>query len=65
MTERIKKYIHPVLSRFPDEVYKAMNKRVGHKKAIYGKYCNADLIRTAVVNHLKNKGYLQKGKDYL
>jgi len=59
------KYSKPVSVRFPDEVWKAVIKRTEHKQKIFGKYREADVIRTAVVNHLKKKGYLEKGKDYL
>jgi len=59
------KYSKPVTVRFPEEVYKALLQRMKHKQKVFGKYREADVIRTAVVNHLKKKGYLKTGKDYL
>ena len=55
----------PVTVRFPKDVFKALEDRVKHKKKNFGKYKEADVIRTAVVNHLKKKKYLKTGKDYL
>jgi hypothetical protein len=59
------KYSKPVTVRFPIEVYNALVKRTKHKQKNFGKYREADVIRTAVVNHLKRKKYLDTGKDYL
>lgn len=63
--EKKPKYTKTVTVRFPEEVYKAIVQRTKHKQKIFGRYKEADVIRTAVVNHLKTKKYLDKGKDYL
>ena len=49
----------------PKEVYEAMQKRAELKRKKFGKYVEADVVRTEVVKHLKEKGLLDKGKDYL
>ena len=59
------KYTKTVTTRFPDEVYKAIEKLVKDKKDEFPRYTEADAIRSAIVNHLKNKGYLDKGKNFL
>jgi hypothetical protein len=59
------KYSKALTTKFPEEVWKAMQTRVGHKQKKWPRYAEADLVRTAVVNHLKNKGYLDTKKDYL
>jgi hypothetical protein len=59
------KYFKAITTKFPKEVWDAMEKRVAHKQKKFARYAEADLIRTAVVNHLKNKSYLEKNKDYL
>ena len=64
MTNPIK-YVRPMTVKFPKDVWEAMQKRLKHKRIYYPRYCEADLIRTAVVKHLKEKGFLEKGKDYL
>ena len=58
-------YAKAILVRLPLDVYQAMMKRVEHKRTKFGRYSDADFARTAIVNHLKNKGYLDKHKDYL
>lgn len=60
-----KKYIKVMTLKFPDEVWKAMQKRVEKKQKFYPRYSEADLVRTSVVKHLKEKGFLDKKKDYL
>jgi len=59
------KYSKVITVKFPDEVWKAMEKRVKGKQKYYPRYSDADLIRTSVVKHLKEKGFLDEKKDYL
>lgn len=59
------KFTKAVTTRFPDEVYKAIEKLVKSKQEDFPRYTEGDLVRSAMVNHLKAKGYLKKGKDYL
>jgi len=59
------KYNKTVTTRFPEEVFKAIEKLVHDKKEEFPRYTEADALRSAIVNHLKNKGYLDKGKNYL
>jgi len=40
-------------------------KRIEKKQKYYPRYSEADLIRTSVVKHLKEKGFLDDKKDYL
>ncbi len=54
-----------IAARIPEEVWKAIEKRIEHKQKKFPRYTEGDIIRTSLVNHLKNKGYLDKGKDYL
>ena len=59
------KYAFALTTKFPQEVWQAMHKRVEDKQKNWPRYAEADLVRTSVVNHLKAKGYLDKNKDYL
>jgi hypothetical protein len=59
------KYTKALTVKFPEEVWKAMSKRIEKKLKYYPRYSEADIIRTAVVKHLKEKGLLEKGKNYL
>ena len=59
------KYAHALTVKFPQEVWKAMEKRVENKQTKFPRYSEADLVRTAVVKHLKEKNLLNKGKNYL
>jgi len=59
------KYTRAITTKYPEEVVNAMQKRIAKKQTKYPRYAEADLIRTAVVKHLKEKGLLEKGKDYL
>ena len=59
------RYIKAMTIKFPQEVVAAIQKRVEKKQKYYPRYAEADLVRTAVVKHLKDKGFLDKGKDYL
>jgi len=59
------KYSKAITIKFPDEVWKAMGKRTEKKQKYYPRYSEADLIRTSVVKHLKEKGLLERNKDYL
>jgi metal-responsive CopG/Arc/MetJ family transcriptional regulator len=47
-------------TRVPKEVFDAVE-RLAHKKAVK----SSDLIRKAIVEYLKEKGALDKKKDYL
>lgn len=51
--------------RLPDEVYEAVMKRVANKRQKYPSYSDAEVMRKALVRHLKEKGYLDKDKSYL
>ncbi len=59
------KYNKTVTTRFPDEVYRAVEKLVAEKRKDFPRYTEADAIRSAIVNHLKKKGYLNKDKNFL
>jgi len=59
------KYKKAITVKFPDEVWKAMDKRIKAKQKYYPRYSEPDLIRTSVVKHLKEKGFLDEKKDYL
>ena len=59
------KYTKTLTVRLPETVYKAVLKRVQDKKSEFPRYQEADAVRSAIVNHLKLKGYLDKGKEYL
>lgn len=49
----------------PDAVYDAVMKRVANKRQKYPSYTDAEVIRKALVKHLKEKGLLEKDKIYL
>lgn len=59
------KYSKAITVKFPEVIWKAMEKRVEKKQKYYPRYIVPDLIRTAVVKHLKSKGFLDEKKDYL
>lgn len=59
------KYTKPITVKFPETIWKAMQKRIEKKKKYYPRYGEADLIRTAVVKHLKEKALLKKDEHYL
>jgi Arc/MetJ-type ribon-helix-helix transcriptional regulator len=59
------KYTKAMTVKFPEEVWKAMEKRVKSKQKYYPRYSEADIVRTSVVKHLKEKGFLDEKKDYL
>lgn len=59
------RYAKAITVKFPEDIVKAMAKRIEYKKKKFPRYAEADVIRTAVVKHLKEKGLLDKGKDYL
>ncbi len=61
----VEKYTKPITVKFPEIVWKAMQKRIEKKQKYFPRYGEADLIRTAVVKHLKEKSILDKNKDYL
>jgi Arc/MetJ-type ribon-helix-helix transcriptional regulator len=60
-----KLYKHMIGVRLPDEVYEAVMKRVANKRQKYPSYSDAEVMRKALVRHLKEKGYLDKDKSYL
>jgi len=59
------KYSKALTVKFPEAVWKAMGKRVDEKQKHYPRYSEADIVRTSVVKHLKEKGLLDKNKNYL
>ena len=62
---KIIRYTKAVTVKFPEEVWKAIMKRIEKKQKFYPRYSEADLIRTSVVKHLKEKGLLSRDKHYL
>lgn len=60
-----KLYKHTITVRVPDAVYEALMKRVRYKQSKYPRYSDAEVIRKALVKHLKDKGLLEKEKNYL
>lgn len=58
-------YKHVIAVRVPDAVYDAVMKRVAKKQLKYPRYSDAEVMRKALVKHLKEKGYLDKDKNYL
>ncbi len=61
----LKLYKHTITVRVPEAVYDALMKRVKNKRKEYPRYSDAEVIRKALVKHLKEKGLLDKDKDYL
>ena len=59
------RYTKTITVRVPEPVYDAVMKRVANKQKKYPMYSDAEVMRKALVKHLKEKGYLDKGKDYL
>lgn len=59
------KYKHTITVRVPEPVYDALMKRVKNKQMKYPSYSDAEVIRKALVKHLKEKGLLDKDKNYL
>jgi len=59
------KYKHTITVRVPDAVYNALMKRVKNKQTKYPSYSDAEVVRKALVRHLKEKGLLEKNKSYL
>ena len=60
-----KLYKKTITVRVPEEVYQAVMKRVANKQQKYPLYSDAEVMRKALVKHLKEKGYLDKKKNYL
>ena len=58
-------YTEAFTVRFPQKIADTMHSFIQRKKEDYPKYAEADLIRTAVVKFLKEKGLLEKDKQYL
>jgi len=65
MVKKELKYPLTVTTRFPEVVASVIGEVVKEKQKEFPRYSEADLIRSAVVNHLKSKGKLDKNKDYL
>ena len=65
MSRGEKRFNDVLATRFPTVVAEAVKKLVKEKQKEFPRYSEADLIRSAVVNHLKSKGFLDKGKNYL
>ncbi len=63
MTQKL--YKHTITVRVPEAVYEALMKRVKNKQQKYPRYSDAEVIRKALVKHLKEKGLLEKDKNYL
>lgn len=59
------RYAFALTVKFPQEVWKAMQKRVEDKQTKFPRYSEADLVRTSVVKHLKEKKLLDEAKRYL
>ena len=59
------KYPKLIATRVPLDVRKAIDELVKEKQKDYPRYTEGDAVRSALVNHLKSKGYLDKGKNYL
>lgn len=65
MPKKELKYPLTVTTRFPEIVAHVIAEIVKEKQKEFPRYSEADLIRSAVVNHLKSKGKLDRNKDYL
>ena len=65
MPKKELRYPLTVTTRFPEAVAEAVAEIVKDKQKEFPRYSEADLIRSAVVNHLKSKGKLDRNKDYL
>ena len=65
MPKTILKYPKTITTRVPLEVYDALKKLISEKQKDYPRYNEGDVMRSAVVKHLKEKGLLDKKKDYL
>ena len=65
MPRKEMKYPKLVATRVPLEVWQAIQKLVKDKQDDYPRYTEGDAVRSALVNHLKAKGLLNKGKNYL
>jgi len=63
--KRTARFTKAVTARFPEEVFKAIEKVVQVKQEDFPRYTEGDVVRSAVIKHLKEKGYLDKGKNYL
>ena len=62
---RENKYPKIAATRVPVAVWEAMRKYIKEKQKDFPRYSETDFMRSAMVNHLKAKGFLEKGKDYL
>lgn len=54
-----------ITARVPHQVYNGLKKKVKEAKKEQPSYRDADVVRLALVQYLKSKGYLDKRKDYL
>ncbi|MCA9487810.1 MAG: hypothetical protein KC516_02505 [Nanoarchaeota archaeon] len=58
-------YGKPFGVRLPKEVEIALEKKVKDKRKKFPRYTIQDAIRAYIVEGLKKREYLDKGKDYL
>lgn len=59
------KLMKTVTIRIPEVIWEALQKKAKDKRKEYARYSESDAVRSAIINDLKSKGYLDKGKDYL
>ena len=59
------KLMKTVTIRLPEAVWIALQKKANDKHKDYPRYSESDAVRSAIINDLKAKGYLDKSKDYL
>ncbi len=59
------KLMKTVTIRLPEAIWNALQKKTKDKQKDYARYSESDAVRSAIINDLKAKGYLDKSKDYL
>ena len=62
---REKRFEKHIATRIPKDVYEALQKLAKERRKDFPRYTESDAMRSAIINHLKAKGFLEKGKDYL
>jgi len=62
---RENKFPKLLATRVPKEVWEALRKLTKDRQKDFARYSEADAVRSAIINHLKAKGFLDKGKNYL
>jgi len=62
---RENKFPKILATRVPVDVWEAIRKLIKDRQKDFPRYSEADAVRSAIVNHLKSKGFLDKGKNYL